>query len=153
MIKEIFDPDERAQIVAEVLTDLPDWFGIEEATQAYIKQARSLQVWAAYSKEDLQGFISLSYSSPDCAEIACMGVKQTYHGKGVGRELLSALETEAVQKVNVLQVKTVAPGYYVAYDKTNRFYQAMGFKQLEIFPQLWEEHIPCLILVKSLKRG
>ncbi|SUN76529.1 GNAT family acetyltransferase [Streptococcus massiliensis] len=93
----------------------------------------------------------MSYSSPDCAEVYCMGVKQAYHGRGIGRELLSALETEAIKKVDYLQVKTIAPSYYAAYDQTNRFYQAMGFKQLEIFPQLWEEHIPCLILIKSIK--
>ena len=76
VIKEVKGEDQKMAVVAEILRDLPEWFGIPESTQAYIEGAKDLQVWAAYQEGDLLGFVSLSYSSEDCAEIDCLGVKK-----------------------------------------------------------------------------
>ena len=76
VIKEVKDEEQKMAVVAEVLKDLPEWFGIPESTQAYIEGAKDLQVWAAYQESDLTGFVSLSYSSEECAEIDCLGVKK-----------------------------------------------------------------------------
>ena len=75
-IEEVKDEDQKMAVVDEVLKDLPEWFGIPESTQAYIEGANDLQVWAAYQESDLTGFVSLSYSSEECAEIDCLGVKK-----------------------------------------------------------------------------
>ena len=75
-IEEVKDEDQKMAVVDEVLKDLPEWFGIPESTQAYIEGAKDLQVWAAFQESDLLGFVSLSYSSEDCAEIDCLGVKK-----------------------------------------------------------------------------
>ena len=75
-IEEVKDEDQKMAVVDEVLKDLPEWFGIPESTQAYIEGAKDLQVWAAYQESDLTGFVSLSYSSEECAEIDCLGVKK-----------------------------------------------------------------------------
>ena len=75
-IEEVKDEDQKMAVVAEILKDLPEWFGIPESTQAYIEGAKDLQVWAAFQESDLLGFVSLSYSSEDCAEIDCLGVKK-----------------------------------------------------------------------------
>ncbi len=106
-IEEIKDEDQKMSVVAEVLKDLPEWFGIPESTQAYIEGAKDLQVWAAYQKSELTGFVSLSYSSEDCAEIDCLGVKKGHQGRGIGSQLLANLESEAGKQVDYLQVKTV----------------------------------------------
>ena len=127
-IKEIKKEEQKLAIAAEILADLPEWFGIPDSTQAYIEAARKLRVWGAYEGDDPLGFISLSYSSEDCAEIDCLAIK----------------------KVDYLQVKTVAPGHYPTYDRTNAFYQAQGFKKLEIFPRLWDSHNPCMVLIKKI---
>lgn len=82
-------------VVAEVLKDLPEWFGIPESTQAYIEGTTTLQVWTAYQESDLTRFVSLSYSSEDCAEIDCLGVKKAYQGRKIGSQLLATLESEA----------------------------------------------------------
>ena len=50
-----------------------------------------------------------------------------------------------------LQVKTVQMGKYPEYDATNRFYLALGFREFEVFPTLWDEWNPCQIYVMSLK--
>lgn len=77
VIEEVKDVNQKMAVVAEVLKDLPEWFGIPESTQAYIEGAKDLQVWAAYQESDLTGFVSLAYSSEDCAEIDCLGVKKS----------------------------------------------------------------------------
>lgn len=114
-------------VVAEVLKDLPEWFGIPESTQAYIEGTTTLQVWTAYQESDLTRFVSLSYSSEDCAEIDCLGVK-AYQGRKIGSQLIATLESEARKKVAYLQVKTVAEGSNKDYDRTNDFYRGLGFK-------------------------
>ena len=38
-------------------------------------------------------------------------------------------------------------GKYQSYDKTNKFYIALGFKEFEIFPTLWDEWNSCQIYV------
>ena len=151
VIEEVKDANQKMAVVAEVLKDLPEWFGIPESTQAYIEGAKTLQVWAAYQESDLVGFVSLSYSSEDCAEIDCLGIKKAHQGRGTGSQLLAILESEARKKVDYLQVKTVAEGSNKDYDRTNDFYRGLGFKKLEIFPQLWNPQNPCQILIKKLE--
>ena len=112
VIEEVKEEKQKMLVVSEVLKDLPEWFGIPESTQAYIEGAADLQVWVAYQERDLAGFISLSYSSEDCAEIDCLAVKKCYHRAGIGSQLLGVLESTARQKASYLQVKTVAPGHY-----------------------------------------
>ena len=150
-IEEVKDEDQKMAVVDEVLKDLPEWFGIPESTQAYIEGAKDLQVWAAFQESNLLGFVSLSYSSEECAEIDCLGVKKAYQGQGIGRELITTIEREAVKQVDYLQVKTVAEGSNKDYDRTNVFYRSLGFKKLEIFPQLWNPQNPCQILIKKLE--
>ena len=153
VIKEVKDEEPKMAVVAEVLKDLPEWFGIPESTQAYIEGAKDLKVWAAFQESDLLGFVSLSYSSEDCAEIDCLGVKKAHQGRGIGSQLLATLESEArknVDYVDYLQVKTVAEGSNKDYDRTNVFYRSLGFKKLEIFPQLWGPQNPCQILIKKM---
>ena len=150
VIEEVMNEAQKKAVVAEVLHDLPEWFGIPESTQAYIEAAKDLQVWAAYQEGDLLGFVSLSYSSEDCAEIDCLGVKKAHQGRGIGSQLLATLESEACKKVDYLQVKTVAEGSNKDYDRTNVFYRSLGFKKLEIFPQLWDPQNPCQILIKKI---
>ena len=150
VIKEVKDEKQKMAVVAKVLKDLPEWFGIPESTQAYIEGAKDLKVWAAFQESDLLGFVSLSYSSEDCAEIDCLGVKKAYQGRGIGSQLLATLESEANKNVDFLQVKTLAQGSNKDYDRTNVFYRSLGFKKLEIFPQLWGPQNPCQILIKKI---
>ena len=149
-IEEVKEEKQKMIAVSEVLKDLPEWFGIPESTQAYIEGAKDLRVWAAYQESDVVGFISLSYSSEDCAEIDCLGVKKSFQGQGIGSQLLATLESEARKQVDYLQVKTVAEGSNKDYDRTNVFYRSVGFKKLEIFPQLWDPQNPCQILIKKI---
>ena len=80
-----------------------------------------------------------------------MGVKKKFHHHGAGRELNKAYEDLAKSLgYTYTQVKTVQSGHYDDYDITNKFYKAVGYKELEVFPDLWDENNPCQIYVKYL---
>lgn len=87
LVKEIKDKEQKAEISREVLSDLPEWFGMPESTEEYITDS---------------------------------------------------------------QVKTVQSGHYDEYDVTNKFYKAVGYKELEVFSTLWDEWNPCQVFIKYL---
>lgn len=151
IVKEIIDKKEKENIAREVLNDLPEWFGLPESTENYIQESQEKPFLASFYKDELVGFIVLGTSSPDCAEIFVMGVKKSFHHHGAGRELNKAYEDLAKNLgYTYTQVKTVQSGHYDEYDITNKFYKAVGYKELEVFPDLWDENNPCQIYVKYL---
>lgn len=146
-IRSILDEKEKQALARRVLEALPAWFGIPESREEYIRESASMPLWAA----DDVGFIAMKVTSPYTAEVYVMGVMQPFHRCGVGRMLMQALEAHARQTgYEYLQVKTVAAGCYPEYDRTRMFYEACGFRALEVFPTLWDEQNPCLIMVKAL---
>lgn len=149
-IEKIEDQQLKEKIAKEILLDLPEWFGLPESTQEYIEEAKELPFWVAKDKNKYLGFITLKETSIDSAEIHCMGVKKEYHRGGVGNKLIKALESIASENYIFLQVKTVAEGHYENYDQTISFYKKMGFRKLEVIPDLWDEWNPCLIMIKKL---
>ena len=151
-IREIKEPAEKQRIARLVLEALPEWFEIQETREAYIRESAGLPLFAAYDGERPVGFLCLKETGKDTAELDVMGVMKEYHQKGVGRELvLKAKETAAQAGYSFLQVKTVQMGRYEEYDRTNRFYLALGFKEFEVFPLLWDEANPCQVYVMSLR--
>ena len=81
-----------------------------------------------------------------------MGVRRAFHRQGIGRALLQRAKAAARAKgYSFLQVKTVQMGRYAAYDRTNRFYLAMGFREFEVFPDLWDKWNPCQVYVMALR--
>lgn len=151
IVKEIIDKKEKERIAREVLNDLPEWFGMPESTENYIKESQEKPFLASFNNDELVGFVVLGASSSDCAEIFVMGVKKKFHHYGAGRELNKAYEDLAKSLgYTYTQVKTVQSGHYDEYDITNKFYKAVGYKELEVFPDLWDEWNPCQIYVKYL---
>ena len=138
--------------VEKILRALPEWFGQEDSTLQYIKDADTMPSMLAKDGDDVIGFITLHYRFPESVEMHCLGVLPKYHRLGVGRQLVTAVENH-LKKDNIqfLQVKTVSEGRDCeAYAKTRKFYLGVGFTPLEVFPTLWDEANPCLLLVKSL---
>lgn len=145
-----------AAAVEPILRALPQWFGIEHATQMYIRDADANPTLLAVDTaagERPAGFLTLVQHSPDAAEIYVMGVLPEYHRRGVGRALTAAAEAQLrAEGVTFLQVKTLSDRHPDAgYGLTRAFYLAMGFRLLEEFPDLWGEHNPCWQLVKTLR--
>jgi len=140
-IRKIIDKKEKELISKEVLYDLPEWFGMPESTQEYVDDAMDKPFLACFVEDKLA----------DCADIFVMGVKKEFHRKGIGQKLNEAYEQLARSLgYTYSQVKTVKMGHYEQYDRTNLFYKAMGYKELECFPTLWDEWNPCQIYIKYL---
>lgn len=151
MIKILSDPAEKRGAARAVLEALPDWFGIEESREEYIKNSAEQPFFAAFEQGEPIGFLCLKETGKDTVELAVMGVLKEYHRQGVGKALFTAAkEYAAARGYSFLQVKTVQMGKYEDYDRTNLFYRSLGFKELEVFPTLWDEDNPCQIYVMSL---
>jgi GNAT superfamily N-acetyltransferase len=146
-VVEVDDPEERSRLCERILRDLPEWFGIEEATAAYVRDVAKLPTFAV--GED--GILSLKLHTPRAAEVYVMGVRRQRHGEGLGATLLAAAE-DYVRALGVeyLQVKTLGPSHPdEGYARTRVFYESRGFVPLEEIHGLWEGN-PCLLLVKRL---
>lgn len=151
MIQFVTQKDQKEKIAEKILQALPDWFGVEKYTQEYIKQSSDMPFWAYNKNNEYVGFISLKETSDFTAEIYVMGILPSYHRQGIGKKLFEAFESYAkAHGYEYLQVKTVERGHYAEYDKTVSFYESLGFRPLEVFPTLWDEHNPCMVMVKSI---
>ncbi|MBO4298009.1 MAG: GNAT family N-acetyltransferase [Clostridia bacterium] len=152
MIRKVTDSAEKQRIARLILENLTDWFEIRETREAYIQDSIHYPFYAAFDEERPIGFLCLKETGKDTVELHVMGVLREYHRKGAGRALfMKAREAAARNGYSFLQVKTVQMGRYDEYDKTNRFYQALGFKEFEVFPTLWDESNPCQVYVMSLR--
>ncbi len=152
MIQEITCPQRRREIAQAVLFALPEWFGLPESTAEYVRLCGAAPFWTAMVENRPVGFIAMKETSPCTAEILVMGVLPQYHRHGLGRALWQALYSRAQSLgYEFLQVKTVRQGRYPEYDRTNAFYRALGFRELECFPTLWDAQNPCQIYIMSIK--
>ena len=152
MIVRMIDfPEEKRAIVREILADLPEWFGIPESTEEYIRESGKMPFFAAMAGEEHVGFFALKETSPYTCEIYVCGVKKRFHRQGAGTALFASFtEYARAQGYRYAQVKTVAAGHYPEYDATRLFYEHLGFVALEVFPTLWDACNPCLIMVLAL---
>ena len=153
---EIIGPDlnERRQC-EEVLRSLPMWFGIEEALLMYADDSTRLPTFAVIEGTEVKGFISLQQHFPQAWEVHCIAVRADSRNKGYGKALSAHAERWlSAQGVALLQVKTVAAtSPSKAYAETREFYNQLGFRPLEVFPELWSRRNPCLQLIKFLPGG
>ena len=125
IIRQVTDPAEKKRFSREILEALPDWFGVAESREAYIRDSAAQPFFAAFADGQVVGFLCLKETGKATMELAVMGVQQEYHRHGVGRALFSAAKQYAVQAgYAFMQVKTVQMGQYEDYDRTNLFYQS-----------------------------
>lgn len=143
---------EREGIAAEVLYDLPEWFGIPESTEEYIRESASMAFLAAFEGEEPAGFLAVKRNNPYTAEIYVMGIKKKYQRQGIGRKLYQACyQWCREQGFEYLQVKTLDESHPDEhYALTRKYYLSMGFRPLECFPDLWGKENPCLVMVQYI---
>jgi len=142
----------KAEICADILRDLPGWFGFPGAVEGYSRSIRELPTWICEAGGGAVGIVSLKVHGRFSAEIHLLAVKREWHRRGIGRALLDRAETRARDLgLPFLTLKTVAdedpdPGYA----RTRTFYLTMGFYPLEVFKTLFKSGDPCLFMVKPL---
>ncbi len=150
-IRQITDDSEKQNITRLILEALPDWFGIQEAREEYIAESDHKIFFCAFEESPV-GFLYLKETGSSTVELYVMGVLKEFHRKGIGRELFNrAKEVAKGQGYSFIQVKTVQMGKYEEYDRTNKFYLSLGFKEFEVFPTLWDECNPCQVYIMSLR--
>lgn len=150
-IQMLDDRQEKQRVARVILEALPEWFGIPEAREDYIRESADEIMLVSSEGGEPDGFLCLKETGRDTLELAVMGVLKEYHRQGVGTALVQAAKRIARERgYSFLQVKTVQMGRYPEYDATNRFYLSLGFKEFEVFPTLWDEWNPCQIYVMSV---
>ncbi len=152
MIKQITDNVKKQNICKEILKDLPEWFGIQESTQAYIDAVVNYPFIAYYDGEEAIGFYSLREENEQTLDMYVLGIKKRYHNKGIGTKLQHYVFDYARDKgytqciVLTLSNKHKDSGYAL----TRKFYHKMGFSDLYESDKIWDEFNPTQIMVKIL---
>jgi len=140
--------------VDRLLRSLPEWFGIEHSIQEYVDDARSFPTYVVRDPDGdaVVGILLVRRHFPAAAEVHLMAVDRAWHRRGVGRALVRQAEDDLrADGVKFLQVKTLSESRSNEdYERTRRFYLALGFVPLEEFPALWDPGNPALLLVKAL---
>ena len=136
----------------KILCQLPEWFGIEQAVTDYQVEIDNLPTFLIKMREQNCGFISLKHHFKESVELYVMGILPEYHSQGIGRAAVeSVIEYYRAQGVEYMQVKTVSPARdWPKYEKTRKFYLALGFIPLEVFPLFWGPESPCLQMIKRI---
>lgn len=142
----------RSRVCEPILRSLPQWFGIEAANVQYLKDIEELPTFLALVDGRVIGFLTIRIHDEYAAEIHIVAVRPEAHRQGIGRALLAEAEKYLGQRgIEYLQVKTLSPSHPdEGYARTRAFYQAMGFRPLEEFHDLWGPENPCLMMIKHL---
>jgi GNAT superfamily N-acetyltransferase len=139
--------------VEAILRALPEWFGIESSIIDYIEFTQTHPLFfIGDERHEVLGFIGLGLHGEYAAEVHIMAVDPDARRRGLGRKLIEEVERWCrARGIEYLQVKTLDKSREsAAYAQTRRFYEAMGFRLLEVFPTLWDPHNPCALYVKAL---
>lgn len=151
-VEEVVDRKEKATLCESILRSLPRWFGIEEAIQNYVQGVADplfLKLQIGYLP---LGFVSITDHNEFTSEIYVMGIYEELHGRGLGKMLLNAAEALlSKDQKRFLIVKTLGDSFKdEGYERTKKFYRAMGFYPLEESTEIWGSNCPCLIMLKVL---
>ena len=134
---------------ASILAELPEWFGIPESNADYAAAAEREPAWVAEEAGAPLGLMVLTDPGFSALDIHLIAVRPQRHGQGVGTALIRQACAAALELGKpYLTVKTQGPSAgYESYERTRRFYEAVGFKGLEEFTEIWGPENPCLIMI------
>ena len=110
-IIQIANDEDKKRITRNILEELPEWFGIPEAREEYIRDSAGKVFFCAMENEKDLGFLYLKETGKDTVELAVMGVLKEYHREGIGKELFNRAKKAAKEMgYSFIQVKTVRMG-------------------------------------------
>ena len=146
---------EKGAVCDRILRALPDWFGIEQAIVDYVASVAELPMLGCRTKGaegDVVGFLSLKPHNEATVEMYVLGVLPERHRRGIGRALVDAADHHAgARGFRFLTVKTVSPTVdHEPYERTRRFYRALGFLPVEDMPNPCSPDNPLLLLIRPV---
>lgn len=129
----------KGEICRDILCDLPEWFGIPEAIDEYVRSVEDLPMFGFRSVGSFVAFLAVKQHTSAAAEAFVLGVKRKWHRRGIGRRLFNHVERWLVaRQIRFFTVKTIASDRgNGAFATTRVFYEAVGFLPVEVFPALW----------------
>ena len=150
--KQVEIPEQKAKICNSILHTLPEWFGVESSINDYVNTVKNMPFWVAFDGDNPIGFIALKVHNIYTSEIYVMGILPQYHRQGIGTHLIENCESFCrSQQKDFLTVKTLDGSVQSdSYAKTRKFYLAMKFCPLEVFPLYWDKDNPCLFMIKFI---
>jgi ribosomal protein S18 acetylase RimI-like enzyme len=124
------DPRRKRQLQEQITAHLPEWFGQRAANLAYAAQAERLPGFVASVDGTPKGLLLLKTHSAISAEIHWLGIDRECHRSGIGRALVEAgCAAAQAGGATLLFVRTLHPKVaYEPYQRTRRFYEALGFR-------------------------
>ena len=134
---------------ASILAELPEWFGLPQSNAEYAEAAEREPAWVAEDDGETVGVMVLTDHGFSAIDVHLLAVRPQVHGRGVGKALIrrALAVTQGLGKP-YLTVKTQGPSAgYEPYERTRAFYEAVGFKGLEEFTEIWGPENPCLIMI------
>jgi GNAT superfamily N-acetyltransferase len=142
----------RDAVCRTILEALPDWFGIPEALENYVHDAKTMTLVAGRRDGRIVGMVALNRTSEATIDMHVIGVLKPYHGQGIGKALVEAATRRALAEgARLLSVKTLGASHPdTDYAATRAFYLAAGFLPVEEFAQIWGPDNPCLLMVKPI---
>jgi GNAT superfamily N-acetyltransferase len=143
---------DRDTVCRTILEALPDWFGIPEALENYVRDVKTMTMLACRRDGRIVGMVALNRTSEATVDMHVIGVLQPYHGQGIGKALVEAATRRALAEgARLLSVKTLGASHPdTDYAATRAFYLAAGFLPVEEFAQIWGADNPCLLMVKPI---
>ena len=137
---------------AKILAGLPEWFALPQSNRNYIAGLSRLPAVVAEGEGHVVGFASLRTHNERSAEIEVMAVERSFQRRGIGKRLVEwAFERCRLDALEWLHVKTRGPATPDPfYERTRRFYRALGFDPLFESTTLWGPADAALILVRRV---
>jgi len=148
------DSNQKSLVCDRILRSLPDWFGIEESIIEYNEKVKDLDFFVV-EDTSIIGFVAIKTFNFKAIEIIVMGIDSHYHNKGIGKKLMAYIDAyyldKGYNKVSVLTLADSHPDIY--YGRTRSFYKSVGFSELMVLSDFWDEANPCLVMYKELKES
>jgi GNAT superfamily N-acetyltransferase len=146
------DPGRKSTICEEILRALPKWFGLKEGIRIYLQGVRDSTFFTVSFENRLIGFCAVKIHFQINAELYVLGLRKEFHGQGIGTRMIEHVRRHCKESgIRYMTVKTVSDqNPDIHYANSRRFYEKIGFRPLEVFPELWDKNNPWLYIIMCL---
>jgi GNAT superfamily N-acetyltransferase len=146
-------PTGSGAICRSILATIGDWFGMPKSNAEYDALAETSPAILALDDTGAAiGLMLLKRHFATTLEVYFLGVDRARHRQGAGRALMNRAEAVArAEGRRFVMVKTQGPSAnYEPYERTRRFYEAVGYAALEELDVGWGPENPTLIMAKAI---